>query len=119
MIGMHFILFLLDCDNLADALICLHFSDSSVVSRTGDVSYASAESLLRPPFVAGTMAEAITTGELGETRRPIIVTRMHGDELSMDIDVNAAVWQIMTVREQSWNVSKQCQVLSAGGAILL
>ena len=97
------------------ALRSLHFS---VVFRTGDLSYASAESPLRRPFVVGIMAEAIAAGELGGTRRPIIVTRMNGDELSVDIDVNATVWQIMTVIKQSWNVSKYCQVLSAGGAIL-
>ena len=50
------------------------------------------------------MAEAITAGELGETRRPIIVTRMNGDELPMDIDVDTAVGQFMTAIKQAWNV---------------
>ena len=88
---MRVICFLFDCEKSADALVCLRSRDSSVVPRTWDIFYALAENLLHPPFVVETMAETITAGRLGETRRPIIVIRMNGDELSMCIDVNATV----------------------------
>ena len=93
-------------------------NDSSVISRTGEFSYVSAESLLCPHSVPGTMADAITADELGDMRRSICIIRMNSDELFLDIDENATVWQIMSVIKQTWNVPKHRQVLSADGAIL-